>query len=134
MSTTQTPRNIETMTYAELEREERLIQAQKTKLYQQAANQSNKTAKAQQMLAAMAKELGVPAAATQPTTNGGVKPQKLVIASKPKIPAKAKAKRSRVRYRDPSNPKNTWSGRGPAPGWVVTLEKTGKNRSEFAVA
>ena len=49
-------------------------------------------------------------------------------------PSKKGAKSpSVVRFRDPSEPKNTWSGRGRKPNWLVTALGNGKDISEFAV-
>src|SRR5262245_28017095 len=37
-----------------------------------------------------------------------------------------------VKYRDPKNPENTWTGRGRMPRWMVAATKGGKaKREEF---
>ena len=37
-----------------------------------------------------------------------------------------------VKYRDPHNPENTWTGRGRMPRWLVAATKGGKaKREEF---
>lgn len=38
-----------------------------------------------------------------------------------------------VLYRDPSNPDNTWSGRGRAARWISDYEAAGRSREEFKV-
>lgn len=39
-----------------------------------------------------------------------------------------------VKYRDPRNSQNTWSGRGRPARWLTELEAKGHKRTEFAVA
>ena len=39
-----------------------------------------------------------------------------------------------VKYRDPQNPENTWTGRGRMPRWMAAATKGGKAKKEdFAV-
>lgn len=38
-----------------------------------------------------------------------------------------------VKYRDPQNPKNTWSGRGRKARWLVDAEASGRPLSDFEV-
>lgn len=38
-----------------------------------------------------------------------------------------------VRYRDPANPENTWTGRGRQPTWLTDAIKTGKKVEDFAL-
>lgn len=40
---------------------------------------------------------------------------------------------SAVRFRDPSNPKLTWTGRGRKPNWLVEALDAGKSLEEFAI-
>src|SRR5215468_3548747 len=35
-----------------------------------------------------------------------------------------------VKYRDPKNPENTWTGRGRMPRWLVAATKGGKAKRE----
>jgi DNA-binding protein H-NS len=35
-----------------------------------------------------------------------------------------------VKYRDPSNPNNTWTGRGRMPRWMAAATKGGKAKKE----
>lgn len=46
----------------------------------------------------------------------------------------SKGKTIQVKYRDPKNTTNTWSGRGRPARWLAAYEKAGKSRAEFAVA
>ncbi len=45
---------------------------------------------------------------------------------------KLKKERS-IKYRDPSNPDNTWTGRGRQPKWMTAELKKGKTVEDFAV-
>lgn len=38
-----------------------------------------------------------------------------------------------VKYKDPRNPKNTWSGRGRPARWLAAYEKAGHKRDEYRV-
>ena len=38
-----------------------------------------------------------------------------------------------VKYRDPKNPANTWTGRGRMPRWMVAATKRGKRKEDFLV-
>jgi DNA-binding protein H-NS len=39
-----------------------------------------------------------------------------------------------VKYRDPHNPENTWTGRGRMPRWLVAATKGGKAKREDFLA
>ena len=39
-----------------------------------------------------------------------------------------------VKYRDPQNPENTWTGRGRMPRWMVAATKGGKVKKEDLLA
>jgi DNA-binding protein H-NS len=39
-----------------------------------------------------------------------------------------------VKYRDPHNPENTWTGRGRMPRWLVAVTKGGKAQKEDFLA
>ncbi|OWQ46599.1 hypothetical protein CDL60_14150 [Roseateles noduli] len=47
--------------------------------------------------------------------------------------ARKSGSQASVLYRDPSNPSNTWSGRGRAAKWLADYEAGGRNRDEFKV-
>lgn len=38
-----------------------------------------------------------------------------------------------VRYRDPKNPENIWTGRGRKPNWLLEEVKNGNHIEDFAV-
>ena len=38
-----------------------------------------------------------------------------------------------IKYRDPDNAENTWTGRGVMPKWLRALLNAGRDRSEFEV-
>lgn len=42
-------------------------------------------------------------------------------------------KESRIAYRDPANPKNSWAGRGRKPVWLEEALASGKKLEDFAV-
>ena len=39
-----------------------------------------------------------------------------------------------VKYRDPQNPENTWTGRGRMPRWMAAATKSGKVKKEDFLA
>ena len=43
---------------------------------------------------------------------------------------RAKGGKVAVKYRDPKNPANTWTGRGRMPRWMAAATKGGKARKE----
>ncbi|MCU0910814.1 MAG: H-NS histone family protein [Rhodobacteraceae bacterium] len=43
------------------------------------------------------------------------------------------AKVSAAKYRNPANPKQTWTGRGRQPGWIKDGLAKGKKLAEFAI-
>ena len=44
-----------------------------------------------------------------------------------------KGKKVAPRYRNPSNKKDTWAGRGREPRWLVAAIKAGKKREDFKI-
>lgn len=54
---------------------------------------------------------------------------------KPKAakPAAGKRAKAKVKFRDPKNAKNTWSGRGRMPKWLAAEVEKGKKKEDFAV-
>ncbi len=49
-----------------------------------------------------------------------------------KKPAR-KGNKVAIKYRDPGNSENTWTGRGVMPRWLRDLLNSGRDRSEFEV-
>ena len=47
--------------------------------------------------------------------------------------AKKAAKKVAPKYRNPANPKETWSGRGKQPLWLAAQVKKGKKVEEFLI-
>ncbi|MBF0421554.1 MAG: H-NS histone family protein [Magnetococcales bacterium] len=37
------------------------------------------------------------------------------------------------KYRNPGDPEQTWSGKGPTPKWLRELEKSGQHRNQFLI-
>ena len=48
-------------------------------------------------------------------------------------PKAAKAKPSAPKYRNPSDPSKTWTGRGRQPGWIKEALKAGKSLDDMAI-
>lgn len=63
---------------------------------------------------------GTPAAGAPATT----RPAKRRGGSTARVPPK---------YRDPSNPENTWTGRGRTPLWMVAYLEAGRSREDFLI-
>jgi DNA-binding protein H-NS len=45
-----------------------------------------------------------------------------------------KGKRVPVQFRDPSNPANTWSGRGKQAAWLTAAIKAGRTLNDFRIS
>jgi DNA-binding protein H-NS len=56
-------------------------------------------------------------------------------AAKPRKIAKKGRKLGKVapKYRNPANPKETWTGRGKQPLWMAALTKKGKKVEDFLI-
>ena len=62
------------------------------------------------------------------------------VAREPRAPRKSAAKKTRKplgkvapKYRNPSNPAETWSGRGKQPRWLAAYTTTGRSADEFLI-
>jgi DNA-binding protein H-NS len=42
-------------------------------------------------------------------------------------------RKAAVKYRDPKNPENTWTGRGRMPRWLASAIKGGKAKKDFLI-
>lgn len=118
---TAVPSDIEGLSFKQLTALEAKIAGLKTKRYDEA--QVEAQTKLASLLAKMALE-------------AGVKPSQLAIVSPPNGAHKGKGKRGgkvAVKFRDPSDPTHTWTGRGRAPRWLSTLEAKGKRRDDYRV-
>ncbi len=66
----------------------------------------------------------------------GFTPQEAIDALKPYLPTKA-ARGGKsgavVKYRDPANPENTWSGKGRPARWLQAYLDAGKKKESFLV-
>lgn len=72
-------------------------------------------------IVAMAKDAGLSAADIAKALSAG-KPAKAVKAAKKGALA---GKKVAPKYRNPTNPEQTWTGRGVSPTWVQTLKAAG---------
>lgn len=59
---------------------------------------------------------------------GKIKPVQAVKNGAHKAPKRTVRKAVPVKYRDPSNPENTWTGRGRQPRWIT---QSGKSADSF---
>lgn len=116
------PPNLEALDYAALDKIEGYVKTLKAKLYQEAQE------RARTMLDKMGASVGakfefVP---TQVPTNGNG--QHKAVKAKGR-----KAAKIAVKFRDPANPQNTWSGRGRQARWLAAFLKQGRKIEEFTV-
>ena len=101
------PSNLEKMSYAELAEMERRIERLK------AQKQDEERAAVREKITAVAKEHGFDI-------------RELLDGRR-----RGRGKGSvAVKYRDPSNPENTWTGRGRMPRWMAAATKGGRARKE----
>lgn len=57
----------------------------------------------------------------------------IVIRDEPAAGARQKSSKVPVKYRDPANPDNAWSGRGVKPRWLQAYLAQGRSIDEFRV-
>lgn len=69
-----------------------------------------------------------PIVEAKPVTNGGGAKPKAAMTRRPK------SAKGVIRFRDPSNPDHTWTGRGKQPNWYKAGLASGKSKEAFAVA
>ena len=100
-------KNIENMSFAELSAMQARIERAKIE------KQSSERAALRQKMADMAKEHGFD---MRELFDGRM--------------GKGKRGKVAVKYRDPSNPANTWTGRGRMPRWMTAATKGGKAKRE----
>jgi DNA-binding protein H-NS len=122
MSTVAIPRNLEALSYAQLTQLEQRVRTAKDRKYDQACVAADQQLRAK--LGQIIQDLGIRA------------------EDAPKIAAPATAGKSQrrrargkvaIKFRDPNQPENTWTGRGRAPRWLTAAEKSGAKRQEFQV-
>ncbi|MZR63083.1 H-NS family nucleoid-associated regulatory protein [Alcanivorax sp. DP30] len=85
---------------------------------------------AQAVLEKMAKELGVDPQDLLKGAGDKKKPTRKKTAAKKKAGVRKPAK---VKYRDPANSGNTWTGRGKRPLWLQAALENGAKLEDFAV-
>ena len=125
-------RNLETLTTKQLVDLERQIAGEVAKRFQ--ALETAKTDLQTQLgakLGRILKEMGLPTTAASvnievSATNGNGAHK--VAKAKPR-----KRSKIAIKYRNPSNPAETWSGRGRPARWLAALEKQGNKRDQYAV-
>lgn len=60
--------------------------------------------------------------------NVGMSPRELLrMYGDPNASSPAAPVTNKPLYRNPDNPRDTWSGRGRRPGWIVAWENAGKD-------
>ena len=133
---TAVPQTLESLTYEQLTELAAKVETQKTIKHRETETQrAQMSGMLDRMLATLQ---GAPAKAAAPIAQAAPAPAQ-PITSNGKHAAKApkrraspmKGKKAPIKYR---HGKYTWTGRGKTPSWVETLEKSGRNRAEFAVA
>ena len=101
-----------------------ITQANKRK---QALNKRKPIAQVRNKLTALAKAEGYSIA----ELFGGKAPS---TARKAAARRTTKGSKVAAKYRNPSNTKETWSGRGLPPRWMANLIKKGKKREDFLIS
>jgi DNA-binding protein H-NS len=118
----QVPKNLETLSFKQLSDLAVRIDRLKEQKYEQATNSAQD--RLRDMLRKMADGLGV-------------KPETLATIEKPVAQNGAHKRGGKqkvaVKYRDPSHPENTWTGRGRAPRWLSAIEKAGGKRDAYRI-
>ena len=126
------PRNLETLSLEQIAKFESDLVRIRERKYQELKTELAGMASAfAQRASGFAAKHGVKAAdvpvVVMPSSNGNG-------AHKVKTAKTRKAKHAiPVKYRDPANPQNVWSGRGRPARWLATMEKAGRKRDEFRV-
>lgn len=135
------PRNLDKLSFAELSALERQVTTQMVKRYESIASditQRETALEAKQSalrdkLARMATDLnshtvkvfGAPVVKV-PTANGN-------SPSRKRRTRRAKTNGIAIKYRDPANPANTWTGRGRPARWLSQKIKQGAKMADFSV-
>lgn len=133
-------RNLEKMSFADLSDLQKQIVSQMVKRYDAAASEirqqeralENKAVDLRTKLERMANDLN---SHTKQVFGAPV------VKVETQQPAKRRTRRGKkangngiaIKFRNPDDPSQTWTGRGKAPRWLVALEKRGANRSNFSV-
>lgn len=99
------------------------------KKQQNALNKRKPIAQVRSKLAALAKAEGY----TIAELFGGAKAPAAPRAAKAAKPSPNKGRKVQPKYRNPDNPKETWSGRGNQPRWLAAFVAAGRKVEEFAI-
>ena len=122
------PKNLSALDWAALTKYEEMIKQAKAAAYQRACSQLQaKQADDRTKLEKMAQIMGVklePALAGIPAVTGNGQHKAAGRKRKTKIA---------IKFRDPSNHENTWSGRGRPARWLADKMKAGAKREDFRV-
>lgn len=143
--TTTTPLDLDSLTYKQLSALNTRVQTAMVRAHAKAIEQRDqtiadmKTARDAQIGAAavalgFAKETVARLPAQAANGNGHARPKATASAKRPKAmktvtAAPKRALKIPVKFRDPDNPANTWTGRGKSPRWMK-----GRDKAQFAVA
>jgi DNA-binding protein H-NS len=99
------------------------------KKQQNALNKRKPIAQVRSKLVALAKAEGY----TIAELFGAAKAPAAPRAAKAAKPSPNKGRKVLPKYRNPDNPKETWSGRGNQPRWMAALVAKGRKVEEFAI-
>ena len=80
--------------------------------------------KAMEQIKRLAKDNGITAEDIAAALKGG-RPAKAASGAPRKAAAKAAGRKVAPKYRNPSNPSETWAGRGRAPAWAQAMKNAG---------
>ncbi len=127
-----TPKNLEGLTWDQLRKLEHAVIEAQAREYQKLKAEMTEmatdfAAKANSFAAKHGvKTADIPAVVLQPASNGNG--QHKAVKAKGR-----KATKIAIKFRNPQNPAETWSGRGRPARWLAALEAQGRKRAEFAV-
>jgi DNA-binding protein H-NS len=65
--------------------------------------------------------------------DAGLSPDDLVVAGGTKRKYRKASGKHPVRYRNPNNVSQEWSGLGRKPKWIIEAEEQGKSKEDFAI-
>lgn len=125
------PSNLESLPFKALNDLALRIERAKAKQYDAAVSELTQTKskldeRARAMILEMAANLALPAKVAQGVLDAPV-------AKNGKGRHKPRKGKVMVKFRDPANAENTWSGRGRPARWLAVYEKQGHKREEYAV-
>ena len=129
------PRSLDTLTLKQLLKEQvALSKAIERRVEEAEKSAPTLEAEAVTLINSLVAKMGFPPAKTAVSVsfpqNGNGAHKAPTTKAKGRKPRKGKIA---IKYRNPSNPAETWSGRGRPARWLAALEKQGNKRDQYAV-